>query len=249
MQATFKLKLALVLGVITFLLAFIMQAPATLMAYVLASNSQQYLTLANAQGSLWQGDGTVLLTKEQQHLALGKLKWKLSPLPLFLLKLEATLHWNDNPPAHIVATKQALRIQALACDIPASTLGTLIPSLNTASLGGKVIITSQQLRFTHHQFEGNANIEWQQASSALSQVNPLGDYLLQLTGQDTTLKLQLTTLSGALLLSGNGQWSAQSGFSFNGIASANKDAEALAPLLHNIGNQEVANSGQFRFSL
>lgn len=249
MQATFKLKLALVLGVLTFLLALIVQAPATLLAYVLANNSQQQLTLANVQGTLWQGEGIVLLTKEQQQLALGKIKWQIAPLPLFLLKLEASLHWNEKPPSHIFASTQEVRIQELAWDIPANALGILIPSLNSASLGGTVIITSQQLRFNNHQFEGNANIEWQQASSALSQINPLGDYLLQLTGQDTTLNLQLTTLSGALLLNGNGQWSAQSGFSFNGIASSNKQAEALAPLLHNIGNQEVANSGQFRFTL
>lgn len=57
--------------------------------------------------------------------------------------------------------------------------------------------------------EGEADIQWQGAGSSLATVQPLGDYRLKITGAGKTANLKLSTVHGALELTGQGQWQIQ----------------------------------------
>jgi general secretion pathway protein N len=83
------------------------------------------------------------------------------------------------------------------------------------------------------------------ARRLLSTLPVLGSYRLQLQADatgDEAAALQLTTTTGALQLSGSGQWAA-SKFRFSGQASAAAGAEAaLNNLLNIIGRRKGALS-------
>lgn len=253
MPTKFKFKLASILGALCFLGALIFNAPATLLAQALSQQKQQPFRLANAQGTIWQGQATLMIENEQQ-LALGQIAWQLHGLALFNQVLAANVIWNNQAPAQLRVSRQSINVDNLNITLPASIITYWLPSLNAVSLGGKLAVSSAHMQYANESFEGNANIEWQQASAAISKVNPLGYYILTITGQglkskSAELDLQLSTASGPLKLSGSGSWSPQSSLSFYGVASANDELEALRPLLHSIGNEEIANSGQFHFGL
>jgi general secretion pathway protein N len=90
-------------------------------------------------------------------------------------------------------------------------------------------------------FEGKALITVQQAASRLTTVRPLGTYLVSLKG-GTVPTLELSTVDGALLLSGKGQWT-EARFRFSGQASASPEAQAsLNNLLNIIGRRKGAVS-------
>jgi general secretion pathway protein N len=93
--------------------------------------------------------------------------------------------------------------------------------------------------------KGRADVELMNASSRLSTLDSLGSYRLTLAGdaaQGGTSQLNLSTLEGALQLTGNGSWST-SGVRFRGEArAASGDDAALSNLLNIIGRREGARS-------
>ena len=91
---------------------------------------------------------------------------------------------------------------------------------------------------------GQAQLDMLAMSSRLSTLRPMGSYRLLLQGGSggQAPQLTLSTLDGALLLSGNGQWVGQR-LRFTGEASAAPErAAALANLLNIIGRRSGARS-------
>ena len=75
-------------------------------------------------------------------------------------------------------------------------------------------------------------------SSRLSTVSPLGSYLLRAQGDGAKADMQLSTLSGPLILAGKGVWNGQRlQFAGTAQAAAGKE-EALANLLSLLGQRE-----------
>ncbi len=84
-----------------------------------------------------------------------------------------------------------------------------------------------------------ADIELRNMASALTPVNPLGSYRIGVLGEGASAKLDITTLSGPLLLNGDGTWSARSGVRFTAYASAEESEQRrLRTLLGLIGRRQ-----------
>lgn len=248
-----------VLGTIGALIAF---APAAWLASAVSSASNQTLLLADARGTVWNGSATALLTggpDSRDAAALpGRLHWTLGwrgfglelrlrqpcclPQPLaiamrpgfgrFSMTLlppagggEASGHW------------------------PAAWLAGLGTPWNTLQLGGDLRLASPGLTIERVQgrwrFDGRAALELSGLSSRVSTVDPLGSYRLTLAGDPAApgaATLNLTTLDGALQLTGSGAWG-PSGLRFRGEASAQPgDEAALNNLLNIIGRRNGARS-------
>ncbi len=93
-------------------------------------------------------------------------------------------------------------------------------------------------------FSGLIELQLRGMASSLSTLEELGSYRLNLQGdpRGDAAQLQLSTISGALQLSGSGQWAA-SKLRFNGQASAAPGSEAaLGNLLNIIGRRQGALS-------
>jgi general secretion pathway protein N len=96
---------------------------------------------------------------------------------------------------------------------------------------------------------GEARAEWKDATLALSPVRPLGTYRAELRGAGGPAKLTVTTVDGALRISGDGTLTAPSRFAFSGEARGNgPQAQALEPLLDLLGPRRADGARALRWS-
>jgi len=91
-------------------------------------------------------------------------------------------------------------------------------------------------------WHGRAELDALDLSSRLSTLQPLGSYRLTLSAGQSGPELLLSTLTGSLQLSGQGQWVGQR-LRFRGQASASAQTQdALGNLLNLIGRRNGALS-------
>jgi general secretion pathway protein N len=154
-------------------------------------------------------------------------------------------------------TGQQVQLQNLAMHLPATLLAGLGTPFNTLGFDGTVALTSEQLQLKlprqvqgqgpNWQLQGAAQLQLLQISSSLATLPVLGSYQITVAGAGAAnTRVQLSTLTGALQLQGDGGW--QNGrFSFAGQAQAAPGSEeSLANILNVIGQRNGAVS-VFRF--
>jgi general secretion pathway protein N len=257
-----------VLGVLVALLAF---APAAWLASAVQTASRGQVLLADAQGSVWQGNAVLVLAsgpggRDAQALP-GRLAWTLQPR-LAPLALRLSLQQDCCLPTGAVVTLRPgwgqLQVTVAAAQAghdrsgdaatplarwPAAWLAGLGTPWNTLQPGGAVHLSAQDLALTWAQgrfvMAGSATLELRDFSSRLSTLPRLGSYRLQVSADPArsgTAQVRLETLDGALQLQGEGSWSA-SGLRLRGEARAAPDAGgALDNLLNIIGRRDGARS-------
>ncbi len=136
---------------------------------------------------------------------------------------------------------------------PASWLVGLGTPWNTLQPTGSLQLSSPGLTIEQVQgrwlFSGRADLEMGSIASRLSALDVLGSYRLSLSGdaaRGELPRLHLSTSSGALQLTGDGQWTAEGSTAklrFKGSASAARGSEeALGGLLNIIGRRQGALS-------
>lgn len=225
----------------------IVTAPASLLDSPVRRLSHGQLSLANCQGTLWHGSATPTLnTGKQSDTALQTLHWQVRPLALLLGTLKAELVWEDTvTPMELAIDSKTVTMTHIQLSLPAEVIGELSPFLKPAQLGGNLHIDSPQLTYADGHLQGNATTRWNQASSAMSSIHPLGDYLIDIKAENDNLHATLSTQSGALLLDGQGSWSPAQKFHFNGSARAAPESRAaLSELLHHLGPETVPGTYQ-----
>ncbi|MFT3813875.1 MAG: type II secretion system protein N [Acidovorax sp.] len=243
----------LLLGVLPALAVF---APAQWLASGLARASGGQVRLAEARGTVWTGSAQLVLTggaDSQDSLALpGRVQWQLRP---GLTGLRASLRSDccaRQPVTLAVAPRWGGAHVAVAnaqSQWPASVLTGLGTPWNTLQPQGQLNISTDALVLDwaagRLQLSGGVRLDALAMSSRLSTLRPMGSYRLQLAGGTTATPsptLTLSTLDGALLLSGSGQWVGQR-LRFNGEATAAPGHEAqLSNLLNIIGRRSGARS-------
>jgi general secretion pathway protein N len=129
---------------------------------------------------------------------------------------------------------------------PAALLSGLGAPWNTLQPRGSLRLTSPGLTFEvasgRWRVSGQADLELGNLSSRLSTLERLGSYRLHLDGSSATPTLTLSTLDGALVLSGAGEW-VDANFRFRGEARAAPGHEtALDNLLNILGRRQGALS-------
>ena len=231
------------IGVLLGLCAF---APARWLAWAAARSG--VVQLESPRGTVWSGSARLWLVGgdgSPDRAALAqRLHWQLRPAwGAFTLVVNAdcctpqplhlSLGWSDGGPS--------LSLRDGASRWPAEVLSGLGTPWNTLQPAGSLVLQTQglQLRWSQQRMRisGTASLELQDLSSALSTLQPMGSYRVQLSGGEVP-ELQLSTLRGDLLLSGTGQWSAK-GLKFQGEASAAPGREdALANFLNIVGKRD-----------
>ena len=247
-------------------LAAVCFAPAAWLASAVAQASGERFLLADARGTVWSGSAMAVLTggpgSRDASALPGRLLWTLRPNGL---GLEATLIQGCciegslsmvlkpgpggftvtlPPPEHGIG------------QWPAAWLSGLGTPWNTLQLGGVLRLESSGMAIESVQgrwrVAGLLQMDLLGASSRLSTLDTLGSYRFTLQGDPLgapaakesagAAQLTLSTLEGALQLSGSGTWGV-GGLRFRGEA-ASRDAEdaALSNLLNIIGRREGARS-------
>ncbi len=248
------------------LIAGVCCAPASWLASGVSAATQQRLVLADARGSIWSGSAVLVLTGGQgsrDAAALpGRLAWTTRPRGLALeavLSQACCLHgdvsvlWTPAFGGYTVTLKPP---GDWVGRWPTAWLAGLGTPWNTLRLGGTARLLSPGLAIESVQrrwrLTGGLDVELMHASSRLSTLDTLGSYRLSVQGEPLnaprdntsagTAQITLSTLEGALLLSGNGSWGL-AGLRFQGEANAvDPDDAALGNLLNIIGRRDGARS-------
>ena len=245
------------------LMALLIHLPAQWLAQALVKASLGQVQLQEVQGSVWQGSGKLVLTGgegSRDALALpGRINWQTSislnasNRPQFNFSLNAACCMTQAVHLSLQAT-EGLRVWQLVVDDhqsqwPAHLLSGLGAPWNTLQPEGTLKLQTKQLKVNFQSqpswLQGAITLTAENMSSKLSTLKPMGTYQINLevaSAANPLPSLSLTTQSGSLLLSGQGQWQG-SRLQFRGEASAVPEhAAALSNLLNIIGLRQGARS-------
>ena len=241
------------------LLGVLLFAPAAWLAEAVADASGERVLLADARGSVWNGDAVAVLGggagSRSAAMLPGRLEWSLRPRGLaFELRLRQACCMAGHTVLLLRPRLSGMQVELLPGptgalgEWPAAWLGGLGAPWNTLQLGGSLRLLSPGFSVENAngrwRFAGQAQLELNHIASSVSTLERLGSYRLQLqggTGGDTA-SIVLGTVDGALLLNGTGQWNGTQ-LRFRGEARAAPGFEsALDNLLNIIGRRQGALS-------
>lgn len=245
------------------LVAMPLFAPAAWLAGWVGNATGGHLQLADARGSLWTGSAVAVLAgghgSRDARALPGRLQWQLRPAldgrrPALQLALQQACCLNGSPTLLLTPGLGTLAVRLAGGSgglgqWPAGWLAGLGTPWNTLQLGGVLRLATPGIAFTwasgRWAVDGSATLEVLDAAARVSTLERLGSYRLEL-GADPEIpgnaSLRLSTVDGALRLSGHGTLGA-GGLRFRGEASsAGPDAAALANLLNIIGRRDGARS-------
>jgi general secretion pathway protein N len=258
-----RLWAALIVGT---LIALITQMPASALAWVVETISQQHVLLKDTRGSIWNGSGQWVLSSSSQRaesqIALdSRLNWHIQPTlekwrPGLRIQMQSDccLTTTNDLIASLSFNGIEISLDEHQSQWPASWLSGLGAPWNTMQPQGQIQIRLQRMAWSSAQpetFKGKAIITLKDLSTQLSTLKPLGSYQLEIAGSDTSTSntpvVELKTIEGALLLSGQGRW-INHRFQFDGQASARDDAQAALSNLLNVLGQRRGNSSILKMS-
>lgn len=228
----------LALGIAAYGAFLVAGIPAAVVAPRLAESTKGQATLANAEGSVWSGSGTLRVVHGGTALAIDRIEWSFAPSRLFLGEIAFDLKAASKD---LSATAQAARsvgewrVRDLAATAPASMADTFAPLAAAWQPGGTIAIDAPAFAFDGREFKGEARASWRDAALSLSPVRPLGTWTATVKGEGQKAAVALATDKGPLRLAGKGTLEANGRLVFDGEARAepgrDKDLESLLALL------------------
>ena len=234
----------LLAGALTVLAFF----PAAWLGPIVEQQTGGRLTLGDAQGTLWRGSafigGAPGAGGAVTPLLPGRFAWRLSPLVLLgsvSLQLENPLALSQ--PTRVVGSWSQWQVSPAELMLPAEGLAGLGAPLNTLAPSGVMRLSWTTLELVRQPqtvaVNGRTVLVMNDMGSRMSPVRPLGSYELAMDWQGQQAKLNLTTVRGALLLSGSGSLD-RGRLQFSGqAAAANGYEETLGNLLNLLGQRRM----------
>lgn len=243
-------------------LGVVAYAPAPWLAQAVVVATDGKLLLADSKGTIWRGDAVAVLTggrgSRDARALPGRLNWSMQ---LGLQGLSLVLQQDCCMPTPVVLSfKPAWSAMELKVALqpsedlplqtsgqigqwPAAWLGGLGTPWNTLQLSGGLRLSSQDLSLQWVQgrlrVQGRADVSLDNVASRITTLDRLGSYRLDIMGDaQGQMQLGLSTLDGALQLSGSGGVT-PTGVRFRGEARASEaERGALDNLLNIIGRRE-----------
>jgi general secretion pathway protein N len=235
------------LAVILTVLAFL---PAAWLGPMIERQTGGRLTLGDAQGTLWRGSAFVGGAPGEggsvTPLLPGRFSWHLSPLVLLgAVSMDLANDQALAQPVHVSGSWSQLQVSAGQLLLPADGLAGLGAPLNTLALSGTIKLTWNLLDIALQgntvAVSGRTTLSLTDMGSRMSPIKPLGSYEMVMDWHGQRADVVLRTLSGALLLSGNG--ALENGrLHFSGqAAAADKYEDTLGNLLNLLGQRRMVN--------
>ena len=231
----------LALGLLSYAVFLVVLLPAGWLSWGIARLSDNRVFLDDEHGTIWRGSGHLFVRIAKGAAQdLGLTEWRLDTLQLLLLRAQVQLRTNG-PQSDMFATLRATPWGLSLNDTRLSASAELASSFyGPASLfapQGLLRMRTDRLAFGRGGLQGDAELYWDQAGSALSSVQPLGNYRLNVAAKGKEAALQLVTVDGPLDLSGQGRWQVigDGRLQLTGIAQAKQQVSELQPLLRVMG--------------
>lgn len=237
------------------LLCTLVFAPARWLARGLAQVSGGQLLLQDTRGTVWAGSARLTLAggagSRDAATLPGRLQWQLGPLlmggPGMTIQIAADCCIKQQWTWRLLPRWGGadLALSDSTSQWPAELLSGLGTPWNTVNAQGQLVLTTHALMLRWDagrlKLTGTAQLDALDIASRLSTLTPMGSYRFVLSG-GAAPGLQLSTLSGALQLSGQGKWVAGK-LRFVGEASSAPESQAaLSNLLNIIGRRQGARS-------
>ena len=235
------------LAVILTVLAFL---PAAWLGPMIERQTGGRLTLGDAQGTLWRGSAFVGGAPGEggsvTPLLPGRFSWHLSPLVLFgSVSMDLANDQALAQPVHVSGSWSQWQVSAGQLLLPAEGLAGLGAPLNTLALTGTIKLSWNRLDIARQgnavAVSGRTVLSLTDMGSRMSPIKPLGTYEMAMDWKGQRADVVLRTVSGALLLSGNG--ALENGrLHFSGqAAAADKYEDTLGNLLNLLGQRRMVN--------
>ena len=231
---------------------FLWSAPASWADSIASQATSGRVRLAESQGKLWAGSARIVLVDPSSIgntdstavgiagvVIPGRCRWDLAALPLLVGNIRLQLQFeNMATPVFVTGDRAKLTGSAGALDLPAVRLDRLGSPWNTIQPNAALAVKWDPFVLERGQFVGKAALTVSQVGSALTSVNPLGSYRIDLDSTPQKAALAIVTLSGPLQLEGQGDWTSRTGVRFTAYAQAQAEQAKLQPLLGLLGKRE-----------
>lgn len=256
-----RILLYAVLGLAVALATVLATAPATLVDWGLAQATGGRVRLADASGSIWTGQGRVVLVDIGTEAERGRrggrgasslagvvipgtIRWQISPLPLLLGRLQANAsHESMATPVTLTGNSTRLQGSGGSLQLPNVNLARLGSPWTTVRPTASLGVSWQPFVIDHGRFVGQATLELRDVASALTPVRPLGAYRITIDGTGASSSIQMSSIEGPLRLSGDGTWTPRAGLRFTAYAQADESERLrLQSLLGLLGRREGART-------
>lgn len=215
--------------------------PAAWITPQFAKATQGHVNLIEPSGSLWHGSATLVLAAGKDTgagtLLPGRVQWSTAFWPLLTGRLSMRMRQTPAMPEaiEVAAAPRAATVSAGEIAVPAALLAGLGAPFNTLDPHGAVRVAWTPWRVLGQRAYGQLVITLTDMTSRVSPVKPLGSYRVAFQSQGDSSTIELSTLKGPLMLTGQGTIAANA-TSFHGQASAAPEArDNLAGLLNVIG--------------
>ena len=228
------------LGLAFYLAFLIATAPAAWVSWAMVRASRGIVSIDRPAGTIWRGRGDLVIhIVSSPPQSLGTARWAINPLWLIAgqLRTHAAVHGpGTEVRADLGLGYRRIVLSDVAASFPAQLVGVLYSPAALAGPAGQVHVSAKRFTLGSRTVSGSAVVQWQQAASSLSSVQPLGDYRLYLGGHGSSVALRLQTIGGSLMVNGQGIWQLVNGqIRFSGMARPAADAAALEPILRMFG--------------
>ncbi|HEX3058180.1 MAG TPA: type II secretion system protein N [Usitatibacter sp.] len=217
----------------------VLTTPATFIGARASSAAGGQLRVSDAEGNLWSGSLRATLDTPGGPFALDRVTWRFMPGEIVRGRIAFDVAVDSRDAR---ANAQLLRgfsdweARGASARIDARALPLFYPVVAAWRPEGAVQVNTQEVRWNEREMQGSVNVEWRDASVALSDVRPLGTYRLTAQGVGESVQLALSTIAGALTMSGKGEVKLPRGTTFSGEARGESaSAAALEPLLNLMG--------------
>lgn len=255
--STGRIVLWVVLGLLVSLATVLALAPASMLDWGLKTATQGRVRLADASGSVWRGQGKVVLVdivalkarerdKPDAVLPLpgvlipGTIRWQVQALPLLIGRVHLLArHDSMNQPLEVTGTFASPRFSGGSLQLPDVSLSRLGSPWSTVQPTASLALSWQPFEIVDGQARAQATIELKDVASALTPVRPLGAYRLDIDARQKDTTLKMSSLEGPLRLSGDGIFNPGRGLHFTAWAEVDEaERLKLQPLVRLLGRQD-----------
>lgn len=250
-----RILIAASFGLAAYLFFLVSLAPASWLAWAVNQKSDGAVSLTQTQGTIWSGEGRLgIPTKLTHSIDLGLISWHLNPWQLLTgaINLGITAQSSSRQIVTDVNIRRGkIQLVDTSLELPAQLAKEFYAPAALIAPSGQIHIKSDNWIVTPDGVEGEIELLWRSASSALLDNQPLGDYRLVATGKGPRLQLRLITLKGDLELNASGGWDIMGSGALNlsGTARARTKSEQFEPLLVLLGKNRGKGARKFNINI